>query len=172
MTVEELALDLRRYTPAILVGQAASAFRKLYSGPIQVVHTTEEVREVVDRYTGVRCLDHAIILDDLAFVSARSTSLLLKFVEESTFPIVLLYSFDAVSPVLLSRVRTVLKSIGPVSSEFGSVRAGMEALRELPRDSHSSDKLKVYIKHAPILYFLEHKISGATNKEKILSLVE
>lgn len=171
--LRDIVQDIENKAPLLLIGAGALSFKRLYRGPLRSVRTTDEVRELVSYYTGINQLDHPLVVEDLSFIDKRSSFLLLKLVEEAKFPIILLSVFDNVSPIILSRVKTVVKGLEePVTSEFLEPAKGYQAMREyLSPDSHKMDKLKWISKHSPLVYYMEQKLSGVRNKEKIIRIL-
>jgi hypothetical protein len=170
--VSDIVGDVAKWAPCLLIGQASIDYKRLHQGPICMVHNLDEVRDVISRYTFVKALDHPLVIDDLAYLNGRAISLLLKLIEESQFPIVLLSTHDRIGPVILSRVKTVVKALPKVESSLSSIKFGIARLHELSEDSHTVDKMKIVVAVSPMLYFLNKRMKVTRNRDKVLSLLE
>ena len=82
--------NLKETSPALLMGDAVTVFKKMYSGPIKYVGNAQDVRDLVSYYYEVENLSHPLIIEDLFLLRDGDAFLLLKLVEEAKFQIVLL----------------------------------------------------------------------------------
>lgn len=169
----EATRNIRKTSPLLLLDDAVVMFKRMYSGPIKYIGNTEDVRDLVSYYYGVSQLDHPLVIEDLTNVKSDSVFLLLKLVEESKFPIVLLSIYDSVSPIILSRCRTILKfSIAPVDSQFLPAYKGKEVMDEyLSENSDVADRNRWYRDNSPMLYYYSKLLNKSRNIDKILNLL-
>lgn len=167
--------NIRVTAPVILIGDAVVMFKKMYSGPIREVYTSDDVRDVVSDYYGIDNLTHPLIIEDLAMLSSSSSFLILKLVEEAKFPIILLSSYDKVSPILLSRCKTIVKfSLTTINSQFMSAYRGREAMDDYLGDGSARiDQLRWMRDNSPVLYYYENKVANKSKSsvEKMLGLI-
>ena len=98
--------------------------------------------------------------------------MMLKLVEEASYPVILLSTFDCLTSPLLSRIRTVIKTIDRIESTFSGIKAGASRMSEISEDAHYYERLRVMAQVSPILYYLEKKIKVTRNKERIFSILE
>lgn len=89
------------------------------------VSTVEEARQTIHDLRGV-VSSHPAVLTDVSRLHHKQ-SILLKFVEESQLPLILLSSRDNITSVLLSRMKRVVKKTEIVPVE----RDDPQALKEL-----------------------------------------
>lgn len=171
--VKEIIEDIEGNSPILLLGQATMDFKKHYDKRIDRVSNAEKVKEVVSYYTNLPALRVPLVLDGISFLNKKSIFTLLKLVEEATFPVVLLSKFDKISPIVLSRVKTVLKyQSEKTTSEFLPISEGLEILNDkLDDDSHYFDRLKYINKYSPLIYFIESNLGNVRNKDKILNII-
>lgn len=160
--------------PLLILGGAVQDFKKEYDGQIIRLNDATEVREFVSYYNSISKLDRVLVIEDLSFLPDSCEGLLLKFIEESKLNLVILSVFDKVSPIMLSRVKRVIKySKEKVDSEFGKVSSGYKKLEEtLKPDSHYFDKVRYMGKFSPKMYYLEQNITQTRIKNKIMSFVD
>lgn len=160
--------------PVLLMGKAVADFKRVCDYPIIKVTNPDEIRDMVSYYNSITRLDRPLIIEDLAFLSSSCDGLLLKFVEESKLKLILLSTYDKATPVLLSRVKKVIKYYdGGVSSEFMKVSEGTRKLEELlSPDSHYYDKVRYMGKYCPRLYLVEKAIKSNRNRNKIKTFID
>ena len=103
--------EIEKVSPSLFLYGAATVFRKQYKFPIKRVTSFQEVRDLVGQYTGVSTLDYQLVIEDLFLLNGMAILTLLKLVEDSRFPVVVLSSYDCVDPILLSRFKTVYKFV-------------------------------------------------------------
>ena len=168
-------VDTLNSFPALFIGSAVVDFKKNYSGPIARATTPETLRDLVSYYTSMADIGRILVVEDISFFSSQSLEgLLLKFVEESKIPLVLLSTYDKVSPILLSRCKEVVKYYHEKTySEFLSVSQGSQMVAEvLSPDSHYYDKVRYYSKLSPKLYFLDKNVTSNRVKQKLLQFLD
>lgn len=168
------------YSPCILLGKYASEFKRIYDGRIFLVNSLESVREITNNYSNISSLDGMLfVIDGIGFLSETAQSALLKFIEESKFPVILLSYYDKISPIILSRMKFVYKH--PISDvkqlKFTKLGACLDLLddkykeaREKGEDFTEMDKIKFYSTTCPIAFFFENncvtkdRVSRRVNK--------
>lgn len=148
------------YCPCLLLGRSSIDFKKAYQGRIFTVTSLEAVRDIVERYTGISDLEgRYCVLDGICFLSEVGQNSLLKFIEESRFPIVLLSYYDKVSPIIMSRVKFVFKS--PTHEiknlKFMKYKDALTALEDKQgkEELSNQDKLRFYIDNCPVAYYMD-----------------
>ena len=143
--------------PVLLVGKAVSLFKKMYKDPIRELKNTEDVKEFVSEYTGISS-PKPVVISDIGYLQPQTAFLLLKLVEESKFPVILLSTNDKVDSILLSRVKRVIKfpmdeitnnNLIPISDAFAQVYGDEKKV---------VNKIKFYAENCPQLYKLESEI--------------
>lgn len=148
-------------------------FLQEFSGKINKVESLDEIRELVDYYHGVSALDYPLVIGDLSFLpnTKMAEALLLKFLEESRLNIIIYATHDTLSGVILSRMRTIIKSgLHEVKSMFLPPRRAHEALMEVSGDTHYSNRLKIITETAPKYYYLEKTIRSERIRDKLFQI--
>lgn len=160
--------------PLLIMGDAVTDFKKIYSDKINTADNMEEMRELIAYYTSISYLDRPLVIEDISLFAKNGEGVLLKFVEETKLKLILLSRFDKVSNVLLSRIKMVVKYYKePVTSQFMTVSSGYQALQQsVEPSSHYYDKVRYMGKLSPKQIYLEKNIRQRRNKEKIMSFVD
>lgn len=160
--------------PLVVIGSASVDFRRAYEGKIDKIKDIEELREFVAYYSNIKTLNRPVVIDDLSFLPGASEGVLLKFLEETQLKVIVLSTYDKLSPVILSRVRMVIKYYrDKVTSEFLKPYDGIRKLDEqVQSDTHYFTKIGLMGKTSPILYYLDNVIKGGRNKSKFLTILE
>ena len=134
-------------------------FKKEYKGKILPAHNLELVREIVCNYSGISSLEgRYLVLDGIGFLSETGNTALLKFLEESKIPIILLSYYDKVLPTITSRVKFVFKK--PINTVLGFGSCSLEDLFDRLRDKEQDfnfkeqDRLKFVYENCPNAYIL------------------
>lgn len=171
--VKDIIKNIEYYSPVIFIGNSVLDFKKIYNKRVIRVTDAESVRDIVSYYMNIDNLDVPLVVDGLSFLEEKSMFLLLKLVEESSFPIILLSRFDKVSPIILSRIKTIIKyQTEKVNSEFLDCSDGEEIVKEkLSEESSYFDRLKYISKFSPKMYYYEKQLNNVRNKEKIKSIL-
>jgi hypothetical protein len=117
---------------------------------VNVVINREELQDFIREYSGIT-LKEPVALSNISALR-RYHSKLLKFVEETTIPLVCLASEDNISSILLSRFKTVKKYPTLLKREADSLRFVKESFadgsvtdEELVRHAVSSYPLNYFI---------------------------
>lgn len=165
-------MEFTKYPVAIL-GGAVFPFLQSYKGRVNKVETLDEVRELVDYYTGVSYLEYPVVIGDLSLLpsSKMAESLLLKFLEESKLNIILFASLDCLSGVILSRMATIKKETSHVvKSAFMPPQRAHEAVGELSPDTHWTNRMKVIAEISPKYYYLTKIIKSDRVRDKLFTI--
>lgn len=91
----------------IIIGRAASVFKKIYRGDLYTITTADEVRDFLDIWTNPA--DKPLVFEDISLMQPQVQTFLLKFIEEAPMPLIILASKDNVSPIILSRCKNIVK---------------------------------------------------------------
>jgi len=144
--------------PVLLVGKAVSLFKQMYKDPIRELKNTDDVRDFIAEYTGIKS-SKPVVISDIGYLQKQTSFLLLKLVEEAQFPAILLSTEDKVDSILLSRVKNVIKfpmdentdnKLIPISDAFNQVYGESE--------KKVMNKTQFYAENCPTLYKLESDI--------------
>lgn len=158
-------------SPVLIVGEARLTFLRAWQYKVNRVTNTKELREVTNYYATVKD-SKPIVIDDLSLLQESSLKLLLKLVEESKTPVILLSSYDNLDSILLSRIRTFIRFKEDIKSDFLSLSEFYDILVEKDfKDSKASDKLKFYVSKCPKYLQLDYELATSSNKNKILSIL-
>lgn len=155
-------------SPVLLVNKAALIFKEGYSKEIYHVENQDELKELVERFTNTP-YSGLLVIDDISRV--WDLSVLLKFLEEATFPIVLLAykDTDTLSTTLLSRIKTYIKyPYDVVSTNLTNAREALD-LWKVEQDKSNQDRF--YAQESPELYYLRLKSNRFVCNTKIVELL-
>ena len=161
-------------SPVLLVGGAVSLFKRMYKGMIYSLYNINDVRTFVSRFSDIS-FDKTVVVEDIGRLDKQSSFILLKLVEESKFPMVLLSYKDNISDILMSRIKTYIKF--PISDntscKFLSVsEAQSDLCDELGRITVDDDALVTYCaENCPVFYDLHLKTMRLSNKGKYFELL-
>lgn len=160
--------------PMMIVGSAVFDFKKVCKDPIVQVTDMQSLREVVAYYNSIQSLDRMLIIEDISFLPKGSEVTLLKFVEETKLKLVLLSVYDVSSSILLSRCKRVVKyQKEKTESQWLPPSDGSKKIDELVVENTSYyDRVRYMGKYSPKVYYLDHMLGSARNKDKILSIIE
>ena len=168
-------LKSKEYCPCLLLGRYATEFKKFYRDKIFMVNDLDAVRNVVNNYSGIEDLEgRYFVMDGVGFLSDIGQNSLLKFIEESKFPIVLLSYYDKVSPIIMSRVKFVFKeSPAKVTNlKFVKPSACIEYVTEKEKSSEDfteTDRINYYADNCPIMYYYENRLPFSDGMGKRLT---
>lgn len=161
---------MKKGYPKIIIGDAVLDFKKEYKGVIRKINDVADLREIVSYYKGINYLENDIVLEDFGFLPQICESVLLKFLEETSLNVILLYTYDKASSIILSRAGSVIKYYKDgIHSDFMKVKDGFKRMSESESDNYYS-KIKEIASVCPKIYYLDKKIKS--NKDKVLSILE
>ena len=162
--------NISKTSPLLLVGEAYLTFKKFYDGKIVEI-TKENIKEIVEYYS-ITTLNYPLVLEDISTLSSIQVNYLLKLIEESKTPIILLSSYDNIKSILLSRVKTYLRFKEEVSSELKNDIESIESIKERV-DTNTSYKDKVLLMRdiSPQYYLLDLEFSSMKNKDKYINIL-
>lgn len=171
VTVDDIIKN-ENYTPALLMGGYSKEFKAMYNGSILHAYTFDDVREIVETYSGVG-RSSLTVIDGVGFLSPVAVRTLLKFIEEATFPIILLSYKDTVPDVILSRMKFVLtKPVFEVGNfDFGSLGSCIDYLSNQEEKVHDYERYLYYAENCPVAYYLEKTGSSFGRDRRILGLL-
>ncbi len=155
-------------SPVLLVNKAAILFREGYSKEIYHVENQEELKELVERFTNTP-YSGVLVIDDISKI--WDLSVLLKFLEEATFPIILLAYKDTntLSTTILSRIKTYIKyPYDVVSTNLTNAKDALDIWR-VEQDKSNQDRF--YAQESPELYYLRIKSTRFKCNTKIVELL-
>ena len=153
MSDDELAIHVInnwKLTPCLLIGSSiVNAFKRNFKGTIERAYNVDGVRKLVEEYYGVERVNSGILsIEGIGYLSSAGQNALLKFVEESELPIVLLSYQDKVLNTIRSRMKFTEKRWTPVKSlKF----LGVEECQNLMTEKAGKDK---YFKGDAVIQFL------------------
>lgn len=159
---------IRDKSPVLLVGKAALMFREDYSKEIYRVESQSDLKELVERFTNTP-YSGLLVIEDLSKV--WDMSVLLKFLEEATFPVILLAYKDNVniSSTILSRIKTYIKY--PYDKSNSNLTNARDALDIWKVEQDKSDQDRFYAQESPELYYLRIKSTRYKCNTKIVELL-
>lgn len=173
-----LILNNKEMCPCVLIGKYVNEFKKIYRGKIFSAHTLEEVRYIVNNYTGISDLeDRYFVIDGISFLSNNGQNALLKFIEESKFPIVILSYYDKISSIVLSRIKFIFKRpLKEVTNlKFVKVKDMLAMIDEKKKsdpDLSEIEEVKLYAENCPNAFVLKYSAGDYDfSSQKILRMI-
>jgi hypothetical protein len=158
-------------SPLLIIGEARLLFIKAWKYKINNISNLNDLRELVNYYATIQD-NKPIVIDDLSLLQPNALRVLLKFVEESKTPLILLSSFDNIDSILLSRIKTFIRFEEKIQSSFLNLNDFYNLLMDKDfSDTKNSDKMKFYRDKCPKYIQLEPLIKLSSNKDKILSIL-
>lgn len=165
--------------PVLLVGGAVAVFKHTYKGTINELKNTEDVKEFVMGYTGIKS-SKPVVISDIGYLKSNASFLLLKLVEESSFPVILLSTIDKVDSILLSRIKRIVKfpkdvnsgnTFMPMADAYDYVYGEDKSEDTNKRKLTVSEKMTFYAENCPSLYEIEMKVPYGKNRNSIIEIL-
>ncbi len=155
-------------SPVLLVEKAALIFKEGYSKEIYHIESQEELKNLVESFTNTP-YSGLLVIEDISCV--WDMSVLLKFLEEATFPIILLAFKDtsSLSSTVLSRIKTYIKY--PYDKVISNLTNARDALDIWRVEQDKSDQDRFYAQESPELYYLRIKSTRYKCNTKIVELL-
>ena len=143
--------------PCLLIGRYVNIFKKKYTGSIERIYSLSDVRSLISEYEGIQSINSKyLVLEGVGYLSSVGQNSLLKFIEESRLPIILLSYNDKISPIILSRMFSVYKSWYSVKSlSFQTVDNALSSLQEKKsenKDFKEYEEIQYMADNSPTLY--------------------
>ena len=118
---QELTVDkLLTNRITLVIGYAAKLVKQMMRGSYYTITNVEETREFVAKFSVP--LDKLVVVEDLSRIGVKGQAVLLKFLEESYCPILLLASEDCILDTIISRCKVIIKV--PVDNSYKSESLG------------------------------------------------
>ena len=171
-----MVLNNEDMCPCLMIGMYVQEFKKQYKDVIERVYNIDNVRDLIDSYEGVtRVNSKFLVLDGVGYLSATGQNSLLKFIEESKVPIILLSYSDKVSPIIMSRMKVIVKRCSKVKNlDFSSVSDTLTFIDEKnsTREEKMSEveEVQIMANMCPSLYSIKQQAGdkyGYSNKRLI-----
>jgi len=158
--------SIKNKTPLLIIGKGVPLFKKMYKGNIYNLTSLEDVREFISEFSEVE-LDFPIVIEDVSNLYRDSS--LLKLIEESKFPLVMLASKDNLSDALMSRTKYILKI--PETNDSIELVSISQASADLKDKDWSQEEVNKYLAdNCPQLLVLNDRIKKMKNKDKIIQI--
>lgn len=158
-TIKEVLnpINIKETCPVLLIGKAVQIFKQMYSGQVNELKNTADVKEFIQEYTG-KSFSKPVVISDIGYLQRQAAFLLLKLVEEAKFPVILLSTEDTVDSILLSRIKRIVKF--PLDENSGnSLMKVSDAFNQVYGENKKvQDKTKFYAENCPQLYQLESEV--------------
>lgn len=156
--------------PVLLVGGAVTLFKHMYKGTVNELKNTEEVKEFIVQYAGIDS-SKPVVISDIGYLTKNAAFLLLKLVEESSFPVILLSTIDKVDSILLSRIKRVIKFPKDMKSgnNFIPLKDAYDAV--YGDEKKVNDKITYYAENCPKLYEIETKVPYSAYRNSIIEIL-
>lgn len=155
----EMILKKKELCPCLMIGKYVNEFKRMYKDVIERVYTLKDVKRVVEEYEGVDNVNSGVlVLEGVGYLSDTGQNSLLKFIEESKLPIIILSYNDSVSPIIHSRMKTVVKRWYEVKSlDFMKVGDAQRTLNEKKRESDFKEyqEIQFMADYCPPLYSIK-----------------
>lgn len=127
-----MVLSNRNLTPCLMIGNYVNAFKREFDGTIERATNISKVRSLIEEYDGVESVNSGyLVIEGIGYLSQAGQNSLLKFIEESKLPIVLLSYQDKVLNTIMSRMKIVVKHWNPIKKlEYVKASEGLKMLNE------------------------------------------
>ena len=159
----EKLLEHVEMCPCLLIGKYVTEFKKVYKDTIERVYTLDDVRYLIDAYDGISNINSKfLVLDGIGYLSHVGQNSLLKFIEESKLPIIILSYGDKISPIIMSRMKIIVKRWDTVKNlNFSSVADTISYINEKnsTREEKMSEfeEVQVMANMCPSLYSIKQQ---------------
>ena len=159
----EKLLEHVEMCPCLLIGKYVTEFKKVYKDTIERVYTLDDVRYLIDAYDGISNINRKfLVLDGIGYLSHVGQNSLLKFIEESKLPIIILSYGDKISPIIMSRMKIIVKRWDVVKNlTFSSVADTISYINEKnsTREEKMSEfeEVQVMANMCPSLYSIKQQ---------------
>ena len=151
----------------LLIGNSSKLFKSIYTGDIISINTAEEVKEFMNEYN--KQSEKALVFEDISLMHKYVQTYLLKFIENTPRPLVVLASIDNISPIILSRFKKVIK----IPSEYKYSNIQLDKFLEEHQNELKSNYVLPELKneslqHCPQYYYnyMKLNISSHDNKNR------
>lgn len=160
--------DLKGKTPVLLVGGAMITFKLMYKGNIYRLENTEDIKDFITNFSGVD-YRKPIVIEDISML--YRDSVLLKFIEDTRIPLVLLASEDNISIPLQSRIKTYIKF--PIDDSSGcNFQPILDTQAIIDEKELTGRDLDKYIaENCPQLALIYKDIERRKNKDKLIQII-
>lgn len=142
--------------PCLMIGKYVNDFKHIYKDVIERVYTLNGVKRIVEEYDGIEHVNSGVlVLEGIGNLSDVGQNSLLKFIEESKLPIIILSYNDRVSPIIMSRMKIVVKKWYDIKKfDFIKVKDAMKAMNEKKKDPSFDEYQQVQFMadNCPALY--------------------
>lgn len=162
--ISEFIKDLLSDTemcPCLMIGKYVNEFKRIYKDTIERAYSLVDVRRLIEEYDMVQSVNSKyLVIEGVGYLSSVGQNSLLKFIEESKLPIILLSYNDKVSPVIMSRMKIVVKRWYPVKSlNFVRVKDALRTLDEKKQTSQMKDyeEVQFMANNCPTLYSIKQQ---------------
>lgn len=154
-------LDHPELCPCLMIGKYVNDFKQAYKDTIERAYTLNDVRNLVEEYEGIESVKSKfLVLDGVGYLSETGQNSLLKFIEESKLPLILLSKTDMVSPIIMSRMKVVVKKWYPVGKpNWVQPPQALKALQEKKKDPafREPQEVQFLADNCPLLYRIRAK---------------
>ena len=141
----------------LVIGYAAKLVKQMLSGSYYTLTNAKDVRDFIGKFSIES--DQLLVFEDLALLDQRTQAFLLKFIEDSYCPLLILSSKDTVLPTILSRCKVIIKV--PVQVEYKEVSLNkfIEDREQelLLGDDISNNIIEDSLKYCPEYYYIVKK---------------
>lgn len=145
--------------PCLLIGKYVNEFKRTYKGTIERCYSLNDVKRIVDEYDGITEVNSDfLVLEGVGYLSETGQNSLLKFIEESKLPIIVLSYSDKVSPIIHSRMKNVMKKWYDVKTlDFLPEDSALKNLNEKKKepDFREENEIQYLAEACPMLYQLK-----------------
>lgn len=174
----QMVLNNKNLTPCLMIGNYVNAFKREFDGTIEKVTNVARVRNLIDEYEGIENVNSEFLaIEGIGYLSNDGQNALLKFIEESKLPIILLSYQDKVLSTIRSRMKIVVKHWNPVKNlSFVGESEGYKALLEKRAknpDFKGNLEIQFLAETSPRLYrrFMESGNPFDSNNAKMLEIM-
>jgi hypothetical protein len=147
--------------PCLMIGKYVNEFKQIYKDTIERAYSLSEVRGLIEEYEGVTNVNSKyLVIEGVGYLSSVGQNSLLKFIEESKLPIILLSYNDKVSPIIMSRMKIVVKRWYPLKDlKFLRVTDALRTLEEKKKEGQMKEyeEIQFLANNCPTLYSIKQQ---------------
>lgn len=163
VNIKKSIMNIYKESPILLLGGARKWFYDKKKDGIIQLSSIDSVNNFVEVHSNKKYKTPLVI--DVFFSSFQAENGLLKFIEESKTPIVILSQDDTLSPIMMSRFKAVYKyPVRKPQNRFLSIKQAQEELEQPNPVWDDETRISML---SPKLY----QLRGLTNNKRIQELL-
>ena len=149
----------------LIIGEAVKYFKSMYRGEIISITTSEEVKDFIDNYSCYS--DTPLVFEDISLMNSLVQTYLLKYIEETCRPLIILASSDNIISTIISRCRNIIKIPKIIDYSFVDIDKFMEEHSDVLQSNYILPELKYEsAMNCPEYYYRYIKMKISNHEDK------